>query len=158
MKNLNLNSTEGQEIFNQIVSGGNVDVRQFLIDGMSDLLNRAFLKERELYLSGFEGGGSVAYSNKANGFSNRSVNFATSQIPVAIPRDRLGEFYPSLLPKYGRNIGDEYGNILESIILNSKSFRSVEASIKALNLPYSKKQVEEILVDLFEEAKRLAMS
>lgn len=156
MKNLNLNSSESQEIFNQIASGKNINVRQFLIDGMSDLLNRAFLKERELYLSGFdgEGFGSASSHNKANGFSNRSINFTTSQIPVAIPRDRLGEFYPSLLPKYGRNISDEYGNILESIILNSKSFRSVETSIKALNLPYSKKQVEEILTDLFEEAKR----
>jgi transposase-like protein len=127
MKNLNLNSPESQEIFNQITSGKNIDVRQFLVDGMSDLLNRAFLKERELYLSGFGGEGfeSVSSGNKANGFSNRSVNFATSSIPVAIPRDRLGKFYPSLLPKYGRNISDEYGNILESIILNSKNLSTI---------------------------------
>lgn len=151
MKNLNLNANESQEVFNEIVAGGNIDIRQFLIEGMSELLNRAFLKEREFYFSESQTGLS---GNKANGFSKRSVNFATNSIPIAIPRDRFGEFYPSILPKYGRNISDEYSNILESIILNSKSFRSIEASVKALNLPYSKKQVEEILADLFEEAKR----
>ena len=134
MKNLNTKTNQTQEIFNQLIEDGNIDVRQFLIDGMSDLLNRAFACEREFYLAS-------DHCNKANGYSNRNVNFGTSLIPVAIPRDRNSNFYPSFLPKYARNISDEYSNILESIILNSKSFRSVYGSIKSLGLSYSTEQV-----------------
>lgn len=72
---------------------------------MSDLLNRAFVAERSIYLAG---NGNV--SNKANGYSNRNVNFGTSSIPISVPRDRNGDFYPSMLPKYSRNIGENYTN------------------------------------------------
>jgi transposase-like protein len=111
MKNLNLNNSQTQEIFNSMLEGKSIDVRQFLIDEMSDLLNRAFVCERNIYLNGDGGVG-----NKGNGYSSRNVNFGTSSIPVAIQRDRNGNFYPSILSKYGRNIGNEYLNILEQII------------------------------------------
>jgi len=116
---------------------------------MSDLLNRAFIAERSIYL-----GNNGDKGNKANGYSNRNINFGTSTIPISIPRDRSGNFYPSMLPKYGRNIGGEYLNILEEIILNAKSFRSIASTINALGLPYSKEQLESVLNDLFEEAKK----
>jgi len=149
MKNLNINNSQTQELFSQILDGKGPDIRQFLIDGMSDLLNRALLCERNAYLSGNDGIG-----NKANGYSSRNVNFGTSSIPISIPRDRNGDFYPAMLPKYGRNIGSEYLNILEQIILNSKSFRSISDTVSALGLPYSREQVELVLNDLFEESKK----
>jgi len=149
MKNSNMNIGQTQEIFAQIAEGKNPDIRQFLIDGMSDLLNRAFVAERSVYLAG---NGNVG--NKANGYSNRSVNFGTSLVPISVPRDRSGNFYPSMLPKYSRNIGESYLDILEGIILNSKSFRSISDTVNALGLPYSKEQVELVLNDLFEESKK----
>ena len=148
MKNSNINDTQLQELFTGIVEGRSPDIRQFLIDGMSDLLNRAFVAERSVYLS------SNGNSNKANGYSLRNVNFGINSIPVAIPRDRNGDFYPSMLPKYGRNIGENYADILEGIILNSKSFRSISDTVSALGLPYSKEQVEAVLNDLFDESKK----
>ncbi len=132
MKNSNINNSQTQELFTQIAEGRNPDVRQFLIYGISDLLNRAFVCERNIYLNSDSGIG-----NKGNGYSSRNVNFGTSSIPVAIPRDRNGDFYPSILSKYGRNIGNEYLNILEQIILNSKSFRSIADTIGALGLPFT---------------------
>ncbi len=149
MKNSNINNSQTQELFAQIIEGKNPDIHQFLIDGMSDLLNRAFVAERSIYLAG---NGNV--SNKANGYSNRNINFGTSSIPISVPRDRNGDFYPAMLPKYSRNIGENYTNILEGIILNSKSFRSISDMVKALSLPYSKEQVEIMLNDLFEESKK----
>ena len=149
MKNSNMNIGQTQEIFAQIAEGKNPDIRQFLIDGMSDLLTRAFVAERSVYLAG---NGNVG--NKANGYSNRSVNFGTSLVPISVPRDRSGNFYPSMLPKYSRNIGESYLDILEGIILNSKSFRSISDTVNALGLPYSKEQVELVLNDLFEESKK----
>lgn len=148
MKNSNINDAQLQELFTGIVEGRSPDIRQFLIDGMSDLLNRAFVAERSVYLS------SNGNSNKANGYSLRNVNFGINSIPVAIPRDRNGDFYPSMLPKYGRNIGENYADILEGIILNSKSFRSISDTVSALGLPYSKEQVEAVLNDLFDESKK----
>lgn len=149
MKNSNINNSQTQELFSQILEGRSPDIRQFLIDGMSDLLNRALVAERSVYLSDNGNAG-----NKANGYSNRNVNFGTSSIPISIPRDRNGDFYPSMLPKYGRNIGEGYVDILEGIILNSKSFRSVSDTVNALGLPYGKEQVESVLNDLFEESKK----
>lgn len=124
------------------------DIQSFLVNGISDLLNRAFLKDREFYL---EDNG----SDKANGFNPaRNVNFGINQIPISVPRSRNGDFYPVLLPKYGRNVGDSYITLLESIILNCKSFKAIASSLRNLNLPYSEKQTEILLDDLFTEAKK----
>ena len=128
--------------------GKSPDIQSFLINGMSDLLNRAFISERQLYLS-------ENNSDKANGFApTRKVNFGTNQIPISVPRSRGGDFYPSLLPKYGRNVGGEYLNILEEIILNCKSFKSIADTVRGLGLTYSPSQLETFLTDLFEESKR----
>lgn len=139
---------QSQEILEKIFSGKNPDIQSFLINGMSDLLNRAFVSERGFYLSKNDG-------DKANGFApSRNVNFGTNSIPISVPRSRGGNFYPSLLPKYSRNVGSEYLNILEEIILNCKSFRSIADTVRSLGLSYSPQQLESLLSDLFDEAKR----
>lgn len=114
MQNFNSTLEQSQEILTKILLGKSPDIQSFLINGMSDLLNRAFASERQLYLS-------ENNDDKSNGFApTRKVNFGTNQIPISVPRSREGNFYPSLLPKYGRNVGGEYLNILEEIILNCK--------------------------------------
>ena len=148
MQNSNSTLEQSQEILGKILEGKSPDIQSFLINGMSDLLNRAFVSERRLYLS-------ENSSDKANGFApNRNVNFGTSSIPISVPRVREGDFYPSLLPKYGRNVGSEYLNILEEIILNCKSFKSIADTVRGLGLTYSPLQLETFLSDLFEESKR----
>mgnify|MGYP003418598581 FL=1 len=148
MQNSNSLPQQSQEILGKILEGKSPDIQSFLINGMSDLLNRAFVSERQFYLSDNNG-------DKANGFSPaRKVGFGTNQIPICVPRSRSGDFYPSLLPKYGRNVGGEYQNILEEIILNCKSFRSVADTVRSLGLTYSPQQLETFLADLFEESKR----
>ena len=148
MQNSNSTLTQSQEILGKILEGKNPDIQSFLINGMSDLLNRAFVSERGFYLS--ENG-----SDKANGFApSRKVNFGTNSIPISVPRSRSSDFYPSLLPKYSRNVGSEYLNILEEIILNCKSFRSIADTVRGLGLTYSPQQLEVFLSDLFEESKR----
>ena len=65
-----------EEILGKILSGKSPDIQSFLINGMSDLLNRAFVSERNFYLA--ENG-----SDKANGFApSRKVNFGTNAIPI----------------------------------------------------------------------------
>jgi transposase-like protein len=140
------------EILEKIFSGKNpqekFNTQSFLISGMSELLNHALAKEREFYLE-------ENSADKANGYaSRREVNFGTAKLPISVPRSRSGDFYPSLLQKYGRNIGAEHLSLLEGIILNCKSFRSIANSVRSLGLSYSPKQLESLLCDLFEEAKR----
>lgn len=136
------------EILGKIFSGKNPDVQSFLINGMSELLNHALVKEREFYLAEND-------SDKANGYGDkREVNFGTTKLPISVPRSRSGEFYPSLLQKYGRNVGVEHLSLFEGIILNCKSFRSIANSVRGLGISYSPKQIESLLSDLFEEAKR----
>ena len=148
MQNSNSTLAQSQEILAKILEGKSPDIQSFLINGMSDLLNRAFTSERQLYLSENNG-------DKANGFApTRKVNFGTNSIPISVPRSRGGGFYPSLLPKYGRNVGSEYLNILEEIILNCKSFRSIADTVRGFGLTYSPSQLETFLTDLFEESKR----
>lgn len=148
MRNSNSALEQSQEILAKILSGKSPDIQSFLINGMSDLLNRAFTSERNLYLS-------ENSNDKANGFAPaRNVNFGTNSIPISVPRVREGDFYPSLLSKYGRNVGSEYLNILEEIILNCKSFKSIASTVRGLGLTYSPSQLETFLTDLFEESKR----
>lgn len=128
--------------------GFNPDIKSFLVDGMTNLLNSAFLKEREFHLSDNSG-------DKANGFyPPRNINLGTTSIPISIPRARSGDFYPGLLPKYSRNIGDEHEKILENIVLNCKNFKSVATTVRSLGLTYSQKQIDSILDDLFIESKK----
>ena len=47
----NSSAQQSQEILGKILEGKNPDIQSFLINGMSDLLNRAFTSERQLYLS-----------------------------------------------------------------------------------------------------------
>jgi putative transposase len=51
-------------------------------------------------------------------------------------------------------LGGEYQNILEEIILNCKSFRSIADTMRGLGLTYSPQQLEIFLTNLFEESKR----
>ena len=148
MKNFNNSNYQSKDELAKILAGKNPDIQSFLINGMSDLLNRAFVSERDFYLSDNS-------SDKANGYSPvRNVNFGTNRVPISVPRSRTSEFYPSLLPKYGRNVGSEFLNILEGIILNCKSFKSIADTVRSLDLPYCPKQLESLLNDLFEESKR----
>lgn len=152
MKNFNVQNQGTQAIFEKIIGSKEDffknDVQSFLIQGMSDLLNRAFLKDREFYLE-------ENPSDKANGFASaRNINFGINQIPITVPRARNGNFYPHLLPKYSRNIGDAHASLLESVILNCKSFKSIANTFRSLDLPYSQAQTEIILDELFTEARK----
>jgi hypothetical protein len=62
MQNSNSSIQQSQEILSKILEGKNPDIQSFLINGMSDLLNRAFISERDFYLSDNNG-------DKANGYS-----------------------------------------------------------------------------------------
>lgn len=123
------------------------DLKAYLLEGVSDMLNQLNLTERKLYLEDHP-------QDSGNGFSpNREVMLGTSPINVSIPRTRNGEFYPTSLKKYDRVIPGDYESILMNILLNAKNFSAVKRSVRALNLPFRPEQLDILINDLFDEAK-----
>ena len=121
-------------------------LKDFFIENMGQLINRHMEKERQFQLS-------IDPEDKANGFCpERSLYVGTCPVKLTIPRTRNG-FYPSILPKYQRYLPEEYQKLLHDILLNAKSFSAALRTMKHLGLGYSKRQLQEVLNELYEEAK-----
>lgn len=125
---------------------GTEDINAFLQQGISRLMNKFMLKERDLYLR-------YQSSDAGNGFSpERTVHMGTVPMQIDIPRTRDG-FYPSCFPKYARNISANYQELMQSILLNAKSFSSVKRIFKSMGLSYSQEECDELLEEIYDEAK-----
>ena len=125
------------------------ELREFLVTGMSDLLNRAILAERDIYLKDNK-------QDSANGYSpERAITLATAPVRTTIPRTRSGDFYPSLLTKYERTIPEDYDRILLNLLLNAKNFAAVKRTLQSLNLPYRPDQLDALIEEIYHESKAL---
>ena len=112
---------------------------------MNELVNKQFLKERQFYLNNNT-------DDKDNGFSpERSFQIGTMPVNLNIPRSRNG-FYPAILPKYQRYLSDDYQELLYQIILGATSFSSALRTMQGLGFSYSKEQLEELLLELEDQA------
>ena len=99
------------------------------MDGISHILNRATVTERNLYLDNTP-------EDSANGFSpERTLKRSTSPIKTSFLRTRSCNLYPTFMNKYERTIPGDYESILHNLLLNAKIFASVKRSIYALGLP-----------------------
>jgi putative transposase len=122
------------------------DIHRYLEAGFSALLNATLLKERSLYLD-------QNPLDRANGFApTRQLHVKTTPVTVDRPRTREG-FYPVFLPKHQRHIPENYQELLEQILLESKSFDSALRTLQAMGLGYSHKELETLLTELEQEAK-----
>lgn len=125
---------------------GPEDLQHYLQAGFSALLNATLLKERELYLRDHP-------DDRGNGYApSRTLRVKTTPVEVERPRTRK-DFYPALLPRYQRHVPTEYQQILEQILLESKSFRSALRTMKALGLGYSERELESLLQEIETEAQ-----
>jgi transposase-like protein len=122
------------------------DLRNYLEAGFSALLNTTLLKERALFLEQHPG-------DRANGFApTRQLHVKTTPVSVERPRTREG-FYPVFLPKHQRHIPESYQELLEQILLESKSFDSALRTLQAMGLSYSRQELESLLTELEREAQ-----
>ena len=141
------------EFVNSIVGSGQIEdlmnpenIVNIMQAGMSALLRTFMLKERDTYLENQS-------EDRANGYApKRQLFIKTEPVDIEIPRTR-GGFYPSVLPKHKRYLPNEYKNLLEQILLNSKSFKALGQTIQSMGLPYSEKQLDELLEELDERAQ-----
>ena len=115
---------------------------------LSIILNSIMIKERELFLN--------HNPSSKNGFYNRKNFYINSiPIPISIPRTRDSSFFPSIIPKYSRVIPDDYKNLVEALILSSKSINYLKLTLSKLNLPFKPQQIDQIVNDLAQDFKAI---
>lgn len=100
-----------------------------LTDLTSRIMNRALAVEMTDHL-GYEAGDPVGRGsgNNRNGTSKKVVLTDAGAIPVAVPRDRNGEFEPRLIPKHQRRLNG-FNDIIISLVARGMSTRDVQAHI-----------------------------
>ncbi|MCX7725553.1 MAG: IS256 family transposase [Chitinispirillaceae bacterium] len=129
----------------QNLASGNINPSQFYDEVKSSILpiilNTIMKEEREIHLQHNQ-------NDYANGFHNKTLFLNQQPIDVKVPRTRSSNFFPTSIPKYSRIISDEYSNLIESLLLSSKSLQSLKLSLKKLNLPYSEEELEKIMDEI----------
>jgi len=121
-------------------------LQDFLTDGLSQLLNSSLQLQRKIHLD-------HSPEDRANGYApTRTIHMGTTPLEVQIPRSRNG-FYPPILPKYQRYVSDTYADLLRQILMQAKSFKSAVRTLQSLGLGYSQAQIDELLNELYSEAK-----
>ena len=95
----------------------------------SRIMNRALETEMTDYL-GYEHGDPAGHGsgNNRNGTSPKQVLTDAGAIPVNVPRDRLGEFEPKLVPKHVRRL-DGFNDIVISLVSRGMTTRDVRSHI-----------------------------
>lgn len=122
------------------------DLQNYLQAGFSALLNATLLKERALFLEHHP-------EDRANGYAPpRQLRIKTTPVSVERPRTRTG-FYPAFLPKHQRQVPESYQELLEQILLESRSFDSALRTLQAMGAGYSRQELEALLIELEREAQ-----
>lgn len=110
------------------------------------LLNALMKKERELKLR-------ESIDNKANGYYDRQLACFLGSVGLSVPRDRKGEFRPSILPPEWQKWDENFQDFVLNLVLQSYSPNKIKSLLQSMNLPYSLEQIEEIKEELYSKAK-----
>ena len=100
--------------------------------------------ERTLHLENY-------LNDKGNGYMKRKLNTSFGQIELNVPRDRNGDFRPSVLPPKYQRFDDSYLKLINAGINNFYSPSGIKNYLSNLNLPYSKDQLEKLSEKVYEE-------
>lgn len=130
-------SSVAETAINDIVSkmqqGGNIGATQLLETAM----NLVMMAERNLHLS-------QNPSDKGNGYFERKLGTPMGQLDLQVPRDRDGDFRPSILPiPYQRDYQERY-DFLQTLMLNGYSPNTIKQTFDKLNLHYNPKELQQL--------------
>ena len=123
--------------------------RQDTFEGLKSI-NEAFLnammkKERDVFVKRDQ-------NNKGNGFYPRTLTTGIGRLNLTIPRDRLNEFRPFLLPEQWQRGDQSYDDLLSSLIIHAYSPNKIRSILRNLNLSYSDTEVDEIQQELYQRS------
>lgn len=110
---------------------------------LEELLEGIMKGEREVFLEN-------SSNNKGNGYYPRSLAAGSFKLNLSVPRDRNGDFRPSILPEPYRRVEESYVNLLMSLVINGYSESQLLMSLKELGLPYSEEELNKIKGQLLE--------
>jgi len=119
------------------------------LEVVSRLANLLMDLERAIFLRNSD----PASDNKANGYYERNLACSLGNLNLKVPRDRLGDFRPFILPPPYKRATDDMEDVLLNLVLSSYSPNKMKSFLNSLNLPYSKEEVEEIKEEILKEAK-----
>jgi len=94
-------------------------------------------------------------NNKANGFYPRTLMTGLGKIDLQIPRDRLNDFRPFLLPEKWQRGEQSYDDLLKSLVINAYSPNKIKAILKSLGLSYCAAEIEEIQNEIYQRSQDL---
>ena len=90
-------------------------------------------------------------SDKGNGYFSRQLGTPMGSFHLEVPRDRDGDFRPSILPQPHQRDAAERYDILESLLVNGYSPNSIAESLRHLNLHYHPQELDDLKTQLHEE-------
>lgn len=143
MKAKNENSMETmakQAIKEKVVEmlGGQEEIKEFIGKSLKELLeatvNDLMRTERKFFE---QHSGDVG-----NGFYARSLQTALGKLALDVPRTRLYNFKPTLLPPPYKRTDESYDQLLVALIQNGYSPNNLKNTLNKLNLNYSQKEIE----------------
>ncbi len=112
-------------------SSGSITSTQLLQAG----LNMIMMAERNAHLENNP-------TDKGNGSYLRKLGTSTGQVELIVPRDRDGDFRPSVLPKqYNRDFA-ERENLIMDLVINGYSPNQIHKTLTSMNLHYNPEVLE----------------
>ncbi len=131
------------DMITKIQKGDNISAREILQSAM----NLFMLAERNLPVEQNE-------EDKGKGYFQRQLGTPLGSLELQVPRDREGDFRPSILPMpYQRDYQERY-DFLQTIRLNGYSPNTIKRTFEKLNLHYNAnelKQLKENYLELFQQ-------
>lgn len=122
-----------QNMLDEIQQGNNPSASGILQTAMTLLM----MAERNLHLQNNP-------NDKGNGYFQRELGTPLGKLDLRVPRDRDGDFRPSVLPDPYQRDYPERNDLLQSLFLNGYSPNHIRRTLNSLNLHYNPKELDRL--------------
>jgi len=129
----NNNDVTVEDMLSKVITEGNIAPKQILQTAMNLLM----LAERNMYLQN-------ASDNKANGYFDRDLGTAIGNITLKVPRDRLGEFRPQILPQPYQRDAVNREQMLQALLSSGYSPNAIKNTLHNLDLHYNPNDLDQL--------------
>lgn len=142
----------------QIIADNNItsvgDIYSLFKDSFKDMLQELLEAEMDASIGYSKNEKQLSDSdNKRNGYSSKTVKTQFGEMPIQIPRDRNGEFEPTIIPKYQRDISGIEEKVI-SLYAHGMSTRDIHEQIKDIyGIEVSAEMVSKITDKILPEIK-----
>lgn len=147
-----------KEQLRQIIADNNItsvgDIYSLFKDSFKDMLQELLEAEMDASIGYSKNEKQLSDSdNKRNGYSSKTVKTQFGEMPIQIPRDRNGEFEPTIIPKYQRDISGIEEKVI-SLYAHGMSTRDIHEQIKDIyGIEVSAEMVSKITDKILPEIK-----